>query len=137
MTVDETYIPFYYVTTRQESRVWAFKNDPKPIIVKRRPAMKKVMYTVFFRNTTVLKAVKLHGQKAVTAIWYTQHYLPEMLQECKIKGLMIQHANCIHHIQMILPCATSGWVVAVSRMRNILILPFVSILTFNRCCSSE
>ncbi|GFW60905.1 uncharacterized protein TNCV_4871161 [Trichonephila clavipes] len=41
---DETYMPFYAVPTRQESKVWVFEDDPMPTMVKSQRAMKKVMY---------------------------------------------------------------------------------------------
>ncbi|GFT99184.1 HTH_Tnp_Tc3_2 domain-containing protein [Trichonephila clavipes] len=50
-------------------------------MVKRQQAMKKVMYVVFFRCMGLVKAIKLKGQKMVTANWYTTKFLPEILQE--------------------------------------------------------
>ncbi|GFV14464.1 uncharacterized protein TNCV_165911 [Trichonephila clavipes] len=64
---DETYVPFYDVTTRKESKVWVFEDDSMPTMVKSQRAMKNVMYTVFFRSTGLIKAIKLEGQKTVTA----------------------------------------------------------------------
>ncbi|GFT04955.1 uncharacterized protein TNCV_4744911 [Trichonephila clavipes] len=56
---DETYMPFYDVPTRQESKAWVFEDDSMPTMVKSRRAMKKVMYFVFFRSTGFIKAIKL------------------------------------------------------------------------------
>ncbi|GFW01308.1 histone-lysine N-methyltransferase SETMAR [Trichonephila clavipes] len=58
-------MPFYDVPTRQESKVWVFEDDPMPTTVKSQRAMKKVMY--FFRSMGLIKAIKLEGQKTVTA----------------------------------------------------------------------
>ncbi|GFW63727.1 uncharacterized protein TNCV_4940191 [Trichonephila clavipes] len=63
VTGDEAYIPFCDVPTLQESKVWIFEDDPTPTMVKRQRAMKKV----FFRSTELVKAIKLEGQKRVTA----------------------------------------------------------------------
>lgn len=52
--------------------------------MKKQRAMKEVMYALFFRITR-LQAVILDGQKIDTATWYTQHYMLEILQKCKIK----------------------------------------------------
>ncbi|PRD30667.1 UNVERIFIED_CONTAM: hypothetical protein NCL1_25724 [Trichonephila clavipes] len=38
---DETYMPFYDVPTRQESKVWVFEDDPMPTILKSQRAMEK------------------------------------------------------------------------------------------------
>ncbi|GFW12329.1 uncharacterized protein TNCV_815841 [Trichonephila clavipes] len=81
VTGDETYIPFFDIPTRQESKVWVFEDEPTPTMVKRQRAMKKVMYAVFFRSTGLVKGIKLKGQKTVTANWYTTKCLPEILQE--------------------------------------------------------
>ncbi|GFU41406.1 uncharacterized protein TNCV_2171611 [Trichonephila clavipes] len=41
VTGDKTYIPFFKVPTRQESKVWIYEDDPMPTMVKRQRAMKK------------------------------------------------------------------------------------------------
>lgn len=97
VTGDETYIPFFDVPTRQESKVWVFEDDPTPTMVKRQRALKKVMYAVFFRSTGLVKAIKLEGQKTVTANWYTTKCLPEILQEVNVRGLMLHHDNASSH----------------------------------------
>ena len=83
--------------TCQESRVWVFEGESSPTTVKRQRAMKKVMYAVFFRSTGLVKAIKLEEQKTVIASWYTQHCLPEVLQDLKIKGLMLHHDDACSH----------------------------------------
>ncbi|GFV87342.1 putative LOC100569746 [Trichonephila clavipes] len=55
------------VPTCQESKVWVFKDDPTPTMVKSQRAMKKVMCAVFFRSTGLMKPIKLEGQKIITA----------------------------------------------------------------------
>ncbi|GFX22554.1 uncharacterized protein TNCV_2784891 [Trichonephila clavipes] len=47
VTSDETYIPFFDVPTRQESKVWVFEDDPTPTMVKRQLAMEKAMHAIF------------------------------------------------------------------------------------------
>ncbi|MFX6318898.1 hypothetical protein ABTF97_18765, partial [Acinetobacter baumannii] len=97
VTDDETYILFFDVPTRQESKVWVFEDDPTPTMVKRQGALKKVMYAVFFRSTGLVKAIELEGQKTVTANWYTTKCLPEILQEVNVRGLMLHHDNASSH----------------------------------------
>lgn len=55
------------------------------------------MYAVFFRSTGLVKAIKLEGQKTVTANWYTTQCLPEILQEVNVRGLMLHHDNASSH----------------------------------------
>ncbi|GFT04880.1 uncharacterized protein TNCV_4712541 [Trichonephila clavipes] len=60
VTGDETYIPFFFdVPTRQERKIWVFKDDPTPTMVKRQRSTEKVMYAIFFRSTGLIKAIKL------------------------------------------------------------------------------
>lgn len=41
---------FFHVITYQESKLWVFENKPKPAMVKRKQAMKKVMYAYFLQK---------------------------------------------------------------------------------------
>ncbi|GFV43897.1 hypothetical protein TNCV_485211 [Trichonephila clavipes] len=41
---DQTYIPFFGVTTRQENKVLSFEDNPTPAMVKRQRAIKKVSF---------------------------------------------------------------------------------------------
>ncbi|PRD35227.1 UNVERIFIED_CONTAM: hypothetical protein NCL1_12172 [Trichonephila clavipes] len=65
--IDETCILFSNVPIRQKSKVCVFEDDSTPTMVKRQQAMKKVMHVVFFRSMGLFKAIKLEGQKPVTA----------------------------------------------------------------------
>ncbi|GFV48194.1 uncharacterized protein TNCV_3554731 [Trichonephila clavipes] len=85
VTGDETNIPFFDISTRQERKIWVFEDDPTMAMVKRYRAMKKVMHAVFFRSTGLVKAIMFEGQKTVTANWYTTKCLPEIIQEGNVK----------------------------------------------------
>ncbi|GFU67183.1 histone-lysine N-methyltransferase SETMAR [Trichonephila clavipes] len=45
------------------------------------------------QSTGLIKAIKLEGQKTVTANWYTTKRLPETLREVSVRGLMLQHGS--------------------------------------------
>ncbi|GFU05155.1 histone-lysine N-methyltransferase SETMAR [Trichonephila clavipes] len=47
--------------------------------------------------TGLIKAIKLEGQKIVTANWYTTKCLPKILQEVNFWGLMIHHDSASSH----------------------------------------
>ncbi|GFU76314.1 histone-lysine N-methyltransferase SETMAR [Trichonephila clavipes] len=90
---DETYMPFYDVPIRQESKIWVFKDDPMPTMAKSQRAIKKVMYAIFFRSTGLIKAIKLEEQKTVTAKCASSHtagLTSEFLKQKQIK--VIEHA---------------------------------------------
>ncbi|GBP51429.1 hypothetical protein EVAR_37265_1 [Eumeta japonica] len=45
------------------------------------------------RKHRLVEAIKLKGQKTVTAAWYTSHCLPGVLQTLRVGGLMLHHDN--------------------------------------------
>ncbi|GFW29780.1 histone-lysine N-methyltransferase SETMAR [Trichonephila clavipes] len=55
------------------------------------------MHAVFFRSTGFVKAIKLEGQKTVTANWCTTKCLPEVLQEVNVRGLLLHQDNTSFH----------------------------------------
>ncbi|GBP30006.1 hypothetical protein EVAR_22906_1 [Eumeta japonica] len=75
--------------------------DPTPTVVKKGRAIKIVMCAVFFRSRSSVKAIKLKGQKTITAAWYAQHCLAEVLRAFRIRGLMLYHGNASFHIATI------------------------------------
>ncbi|GFS64313.1 histone-lysine N-methyltransferase SETMAR [Trichonephila clavipes] len=76
---------------------------------------------VFFRSTGLVKAIKLEGQKTITANWYTTKCLPEVLQEVNIRGLMLYHDNAISH--------TAGLTVEFLKQKQIKHSPYSSDLS--------
>ncbi|GFU95153.1 histone-lysine N-methyltransferase SETMAR [Trichonephila clavipes] len=66
-------------------------------MVKSQRSIKKVMYAALFRSTRSIKAIKLEGQKTVTANRYTIQCLSEILQEVNFKGLMLHQDRASSH----------------------------------------
>lgn len=97
LTGDETYVHYYDAPTRQESKCWVYDDETPPAQLKQQRTLGKVLYAVFFRSTGLVKAVKLEGQKSVTAKWYTEVCLPEVLEGLTTKGLMLHHDNASSH----------------------------------------
>ncbi|GFW10856.1 histone-lysine N-methyltransferase SETMAR [Trichonephila clavipes] len=62
-------------------------------MVKKQRVMKKGLYTDLFRNTGLIKAIKLEGQKIVTANWDTTKCLPEI----SVTGLMRHYDSASSH----------------------------------------
>lgn len=97
LTGDETYVYFYDAPTRSESRIWVFDDEPSPQVVKRDRTVGKVLYAVFFRSTGLVQAVKLEGQRSVTALWYTTQCLPKVFEGVENSGLILLHDNASSH----------------------------------------
>jgi hypothetical protein len=55
------------------------------------------MYAVFFRSTGLIKAIKLEGQKTVTAKWYSEVCLPQVFDGLKIRRIVLHHDNAPAH----------------------------------------
>jgi histone-lysine N-methyltransferase SETMAR len=97
ITGDETYVHYYDAPTRSESKVWIFEDETPPEVVKRGRTVGKVLYAVFFRCSGLVQAIKLEGQKSVTALWYTTQCLPKVFQDAGKKGLLLLHDNASSH----------------------------------------
>ncbi|GFW19679.1 uncharacterized protein TNCV_1605701 [Trichonephila clavipes] len=72
------------------------------------------MYAVFFRSTGLIKAIKLEGQKTVTANWYFTKCLPEIPQEVNVRGLMLHHDSAASH--------TAGLTIEFLRQKQIKVI---------------
>lgn len=97
ITGDETYVHFYDALTRFESKIWVFEDEDPPQVVKRSRTVGKVLYAVFFSSTGLVQAVKLEGQKSVTALWYTTQCLPKVLENVSKTDLFLHHDNASSH----------------------------------------
>lgn len=97
ITGDETYVYFYEAPTRHESRVWVFEDEPTPQQAKTSRSVRRIMYAVFFRSTGLIKAIKLEGQKTVTAKWYSEVCLPQVFDGLKIRRIVLHHDNAPAH----------------------------------------
>ncbi|GFV31215.1 uncharacterized protein TNCV_4315401 [Trichonephila clavipes] len=93
----EAYMPFYDVPTRQESKVLLFEDDPMPTMVKSQREMKKSYVSRFLQKYGLIKAIKLEGQKTVTANWSTPKCLPEVFQDVNVRGLMLHYDSASSH----------------------------------------
>ena len=60
-----------------------------------------MLFAAFFRRSGLVKAVKLEGQKTVTANWYTNVCLPKIFDEVSIKGTIFHHDKAPSHTALI------------------------------------
>lgn len=97
ITGDETYVHYYDAPTRSETKIWVFEDEEPPEVVKRSRTIGKVLYAVFFRCSGLVQAIKLEGQKSVTALWYTTSCLPKVFQDASKKNLLLLHDNASSH----------------------------------------
>jgi hypothetical protein len=81
ITGGETYAHCYDAPTHQEAKLWVYEREIPRSIGKSEKTAKKKCYAVFFRSTGLVKAVKLEGQKTITAKWYTDVCLPKVFEQ--------------------------------------------------------
>ena len=71
VTGDETWLYYYDVPTKAQSKVWVFGDEDTPVTVRKSRSVKKRMVAVFFSVRGVVERVVLETQKTVTGKWYT------------------------------------------------------------------
>jgi histone-lysine N-methyltransferase SETMAR len=97
ITGDETYVHYYDAPTHSESKIWVFEDETPPQVAKQNRTIGKVLYAVFFKSTGLIQAVKLEGQKSVTALWYTTQCLPKVFENSPKTGILLLHDNASSH----------------------------------------
>ena len=97
ITGDETNVYYYDAPTRTESKVWVCEGETPPKIVKREKSIGKILYAIFFNTDGLVKAIKLEGQKNVTALWYTTECLPKVFESFPKGSRLLLHDNASSH----------------------------------------
>jgi histone-lysine N-methyltransferase SETMAR len=84
--------------------LWTFEDEVPPDVVKNETTIRKICYAVFFRSTGLVKAIKLEGQKTITAKWYTDVCLPRVFEQVQnersntgLRDMIIHHDNARTH----------------------------------------
>ncbi|CAB3252061.1 unnamed protein product [Arctia plantaginis] len=83
ITCDETWLYYFDVPTKSQSKVWVFQDEDTPTSVKMSQTVKTRMVAVFFSKRVILSTIVLDKQKTVTASWYTEKCLPRVLEALK------------------------------------------------------
>lgn len=83
VTGDETWLYYYDVPTKSQSKVWMFEDEDNPVTVRKSRSVKKRMVAVFFSARGIVERVVLETQKTVTGSWYTEECLPKVMQALK------------------------------------------------------
>jgi len=85
VTGDETWIHYYDIPTRAQSKQWVFEDESTPTLVKSAKSVNKRMFAVFFSRSGPVAQVMLVNKKTVTANWYIDHCLPIVFETLKNK----------------------------------------------------
>ena len=80
---DETWIYFYEPKQKVDNRIWALKHAKPPSIAKGTLTAKKVLYTIFFRNSGPLMKIAVQKRSGVSGSFYKNVVLKKL--QTKIK----------------------------------------------------
>ena len=104
LTGDETWVYFYDPETKEQSRQWVTREEDAPLKFRRERTVGKVMADVFFRRCSILPPILLEHDATVTADWYCNVCLPQVLQslaqerpKMQEKGIFLHHDNAPAH----------------------------------------
>ncbi|KAK2580009.1 hypothetical protein KPH14_007665 [Odynerus spinipes] len=82
-TSDESWIYFDDIPTKSQNKVWVFENEAPPTHAKQSRSVGKRMVVSFFRQNGLVANVFLNKQKTLTARWYMEECLPQMISMLK------------------------------------------------------
>lgn len=104
ITGGETYVHYYNAPTHREAKLWVYEGEIPPAKVRSERSAKKICYAIFFMNTGLVKALRLQGQKTVTAKWYTDVCFDKVFKEVinahpssGLRGIILHHDNARPH----------------------------------------
>lgn len=83
VTGDETWLYYYDMPTKSQSKIWLCENEEPATKIKTARSVKKRMIVVFFGKRGIIKTVLLDTQKTVTASWYVNICLPQVIEALK------------------------------------------------------
>ncbi|KAF2880544.1 hypothetical protein ILUMI_25631 [Ignelater luminosus] len=83
VTGDETWLYYYNVRSKRKNQVWLFENEEAPTEVRKSRSIRKKMIVVFFTVTGILKRIVLDSQPTVTASWYLNKCLTQVVEQLK------------------------------------------------------
>jgi histone-lysine N-methyltransferase SETMAR len=104
ITGDESWFYHYDPETKEQSKVWVSKTDPRPTKVHRNKSSGKRMVAVFFMKSSLIKAVPLETGETLNASWYINTCLPQVFKTVSerrprsgLRGLILHDDNATPH----------------------------------------
>ena len=101
ITGDETWVYQFDPETKLQSPVWLFPRDPPPEKFRRSRSTGKKMVALFVTKTGPIATIPLEDRRTVTADWYVQQCLPQVLNAARARrprsGITLHHDNAPAH----------------------------------------
>ncbi|CAF3374291.1 unnamed protein product [Rotaria sp. Silwood2] len=80
ITGDEPWFYHYDSTTKEQSKVWVSKTDPRSTKVHRVKSSGKQMVTIFFIKSGLIKYIPLEPGDIINATWYVNICVPQVFK---------------------------------------------------------
>ena len=77
---DESWIYYYGVRTKSQSKICVFEGEEHPTQVRKSRSVGKRMTVIFFGKRGMIKTVALERQKTLTAKSHTETCLPQLME---------------------------------------------------------
>ena len=104
VTGDKIWVYQYDPETKQQSAVWVFPDENRPVKFKRNRSASKQTIACFFAKISHVATMQLEDRKTVTADWYVNHCFPKIFEAwCKrrprtcVRDLLLNHDNASTH----------------------------------------
>jgi len=90
----------YKPTSKQQSTVWGFQNEPRKIVRSRSAVNQMIASSISY--TEHMAIVVLEDRRTVNTDWYTTICLPEVINELRRTNrnccIILHHNNASYHI---------------------------------------
>ena len=104
VTGDKIWVYQYDPETKQQSAVWVFPDENRPVKFKRNRSASKQTIACFFAKISHVATIQLEDRKTVTADWYVNHCFPKIFEAwCErrprtcVRDLLLNHDNASTH----------------------------------------
>ncbi|XP_054155973.1 histone-lysine N-methyltransferase SETMAR-like [Oppia nitens] len=84
--------------------LWVIEDEEIPKLAKREVHVKKIIYAIFFRSTSIVKIFKLGNGYKVTTDWYVKKWLSKVFESINedrpksgLTGIIMYHDNAKSH----------------------------------------
>ena len=104
LTGDQSWFHHYDPETKQQSKTWVSKDDPRPTKVRRNKSFGKRMVAIFFMKSGLIESVALESGASISARSYVTNCLSTVFdtvaqrrEKTGLRGLILHDDNARPH----------------------------------------
>ena len=97
ITSDESWVHFYEPKRKVDNRIWALKHAKRPSIAKRTLTARKVLYTIFLKNSGPLMKIAVPKVWGVSGSFYKNVVLKKLQTKMRkvCPNISLQHVHLL------------------------------------------